>query len=148
MKNQPSGNDRESASESKKTSSEPGLAGQTLPKERRDLQVAINLTTPFLLAQAVGPGMLSRGYGRVLNISSQTGVIAPHGHAGYSSTKAGLIGLTKVLALEWGPHSVTVNAVSPTVVNSALGRRVFDGEEGTRFKSLLPTRRFAELEEI
>lgn len=52
----------ESASESKKASSEPGLAGQTLPKERRDLQVAINLTAPFLLAQAVGPGMLSPGF--------------------------------------------------------------------------------------
>ncbi|WP_418952326.1 SDR family NAD(P)-dependent oxidoreductase [Rahnella perminowiae] len=47
-----------------------------------------------------------------MNISSQTGgVIAPHGHVGYSSTKAGLIGLTKELALEWGSHSITVNAV-------------------------------------
>lgn len=119
-----------------------------VPKDRWDLQVAINLTAPFLLAQAVGPGMLSRRYGRVVNISSQAGVIALQGHAGYSSTKAGLIGLTKVLALEWGPHGVTANAVSPTVVNTALGRRVFDGEEGVRFKSLLPTRRFAEPEEI
>ncbi|MBC3632120.1 SDR family NAD(P)-dependent oxidoreductase [Klebsiella michiganensis] len=56
-----------------------------------------------------------------MNISSQTGgFIAPHGHVGYSATKADLIGLTKVLALEWRSHSITVNAVSPTVVNSVL----------------------------
>ncbi|EQA1583439.1 SDR family NAD(P)-dependent oxidoreductase [Enterobacter hormaechei] len=56
-----------------------------------------------------------------MNISSQTGgVTAPHGHVGYSATKVGLIGLTKVLALEWESHSITVNAVSPTAVNSVL----------------------------
>ncbi|PCM50217.1 hypothetical protein CP335_08435 [Pseudomonas fluorescens] len=68
--------------------------------------------------------------------------------AGYTSSKAALIGMTKALALEWGPKGVTVNAVSPTVVNTALGRRVFEGKRGEDFRAQLPTRRFAEPEEI
>ena len=70
------------------------------------------------------------------------------GHVGYTATKAGLIGMTKALALEWGPKGVTVNAVSPTVVNTELGRRVFAGQLGDDFKAKLPTRRFAEPEEV
>lgn len=117
-------------------------------EERWDLQMALNLKAPFLLAQAVGRGMLKRGYGRIVNVASQAGVIALQGHVGYTATKAGLIGMTKVLALEWAPSGVTINAVSPTVVNTELGRRVFEGKRGEDFKALLPTRRFAEPEEI
>lgn len=56
--------------------------------------------------------------------------------------------MTKVLAYELGFKGITVNAVSPTVVNTELGRRVFEGELGTQFEAKLPTRRFAEPEEI
>lgn len=117
-------------------------------EQRWDLQMDINLKAPFILAQAVGRGMLERGYGRIVNMASQAGVIALQGHVGYTATKAGLIGMTKALALEWGPKGVTVNAVSPTVVNTELGRRVFAGQLGDDFKAKLPTRRFAEPEEV
>ncbi|VVN56966.1 NAD-dependent glycerol dehydrogenase [Pseudomonas fluorescens] len=113
-----------------------------------DLQMALNLKAPFLLAQAVGRGMLHREYGRIVNVASQAGVVALQGHVAYTSSKAALIGMTKALALEWGPKGVTVNAVSPTVVNTALGRRVFEGKRGEDFRAQLPTRRFAEPEEI
>jgi NAD(P)-dependent dehydrogenase (short-subunit alcohol dehydrogenase family) len=121
---------------------------ESVPREHWDLQMDLNLKSPFLMSQAVGRRMLARGKGRIVNIASQAGVIALQGHVGYTATKAGLIGMTKVLAYEWGPRGVTVNAVSPTVVNTELGRRVFEGELGDAFKAKLPTRRFAEPEEI
>lgn len=119
-----------------------------VPVDRWDFQMDLNLKSPFLIAQAVGRKMIARGSGRIVNMASQAGVIALQGHVAYTATKAAIIGMTKALAFEWSPHGITVNAVSPTVVNTELGRRIFDGEVGAQFKAKLPTRRFAEPEEI
>ncbi|MBB3349268.1 GolD/DthD family dehydrogenase [Sphingomonas sp. BK069] len=119
-----------------------------VPVDCWDFQMDLNLKSPFLIAQAVGRKMIARGSGRIINMASQAGVIALQGHVAYTASKAAIIGMTKALAFEWSPHGVTVNAVSPTVVNTELGRRVFEGEAGVQFKAKLPTRRFAEPEEI
>ena len=113
-----------------------------------DLTMAVNLKAPFLVAQAVGRRMVAQGRGRIVNIASQAALVALHGHVAYAASKAAIIGMTKVMAYEWGPKGVTVNSVSPTVVNTELGRLAWAGDVGTAFRAKIPTGRFAEPDEI
>jgi NAD(P)-dependent dehydrogenase (short-subunit alcohol dehydrogenase family) len=113
-----------------------------------DTTMAVNLKAPFLLAQAAGKVMIARGSGRIVNIASQASVVGLERHVAYCTSKAALVGMTKVLAVEWGPRGVTVNAVSPTVVETELGRKAWAGEVGEAMKQKIPTRRFAQPEEI
>jgi D-threitol dehydrogenase (NAD+) len=75
-------------------------------------------------------------------------VVAIDGHAAYCASKAGLIGLTRVLALEWGRYGITANCVSPTVVLTELGAVAWGGEKGAALKKEIPTGRFAEPVEV
>ncbi len=77
---------------------------------------AVNVRGLFFACQSAGRVMTTQGYGRIVNMSSQAGLVGIRRHAAYSASKAAVIGLTKVLALEWAPHGVTVNAVAPTWV--------------------------------
>jgi D-threitol dehydrogenase (NAD+) len=108
----------------------------------------INLMGTFLMCREAGRHMLSAGRGRIVNLASQAASAGLEGHAAYSASKAGVVGLTRVLAVEWGGRGVTVNSVSPTVVLTDLGRRVWAGEKGEAFKKLIPTNRFAEPREV
>jgi NAD(P)-dependent dehydrogenase (short-subunit alcohol dehydrogenase family) len=87
-------------------------------EEEWDELMAVNLRGLFFACQAVGRHMVGRGYGRIVNLSSQAGRVGIPRHAAYSASKGGVELLTKVLALEWGPHGVTVNAVAPTFVRT------------------------------
>jgi len=78
----------------------------------------VNLKGLFFACQAAGRHMVPAGYGRIVNMSSQAGHVGIRRHAGYSASKGGVELLTKVLALEWGPHGVTVNSVAPTFVRT------------------------------
>ena len=113
-----------------------------------DAHIGLNLRAPFLMSRQVGRVMLRQGSGRIVNIASQAGIIALPHHVAYSAAKAALINMSKLLALEWGPSGITVNAISPTVVETELGRRVWEGEPGEAMKLRIPTRRFAQPEEI
>jgi NAD(P)-dependent dehydrogenase (short-subunit alcohol dehydrogenase family) len=79
-----------------------------------DEMMAVNLKGVFFASQAVGRHMVERGYGRIVNLSSQAGLVGIRRHAVYSASKGGVNLVTKVLALEWAPHGVTVNAIAPT----------------------------------
>jgi glycerol dehydrogenase len=108
----------------------------------------VNLRGPFLLSRAVGRIMIGQKSGRIINISSQAGVAALEEHLAYCASKAALNHMTKVLALEWGKHNITVNAIAPTVVLTEMGKEVWGGEKGEAMKKKIPLHRFATPEDI
>ncbi|MDQ3891056.1 MAG: SDR family oxidoreductase [Actinomycetota bacterium] len=87
-------------------------------EEEWDELMAVNLRGLFFASQAAGRHMVARGYGRIVNMSSQAGHVGIRRHAAYCASKGGVEQLTRVLALEWGPHGVTVNAVAPTFIRT------------------------------
>ena len=109
----------------------------------------VNLTAPFLLAQSVAGGMVERGWGRVINISSIMGQIGRATIPAYVSSKHGLIGLTRTLAVELGPHGVTVNAINPgyfaTEFNAPL---IADKEFDAMVKGRTPLGRWGDPAEL
>ena len=100
------------------------------------------------MAQAAGKVMIEQSYGRIVNLASQASVVALDRHVAYCASKAAVVGMTKVLAAEWAAHGVTVNAVSPTVVETELGRKAWAGEVGDRMRERIPTGRFAQPREV
>jgi NAD(P)-dependent dehydrogenase (short-subunit alcohol dehydrogenase family) len=120
-----------------------------LSVEAWDESMAVNLRAPFLLAQALAPRMIAQRWGKIINVSSQTGVIALDDHAAYASSKGGLNALTKSLMAEWARHNVQVNAICPTVVMTPMGRAVWGPEEKSGpMLAATPLRRFGETVEI
>ncbi|HEY0248247.1 MAG TPA: D-threitol dehydrogenase [Gryllotalpicola sp.] len=119
-----------------------------VPAARWQATLDVNLSASFYMAQAVGRLMVGAHYGRIVSLASQAAIIGLDQHAAYAASKAALVGLTKVLSKEWAPHGVTVNCVSPTVVETPLGKAAWAGEKGERAKAEIPVGRFAQPEEI
>ena len=114
-----------------------------------DATMAVNLRAPFLLAQALAPAMIAQRWGKIINISSQTGVIALDDHAAYAASKGGLNALTKSLCAEWARHNVQVNAICPTVVLTPMGIKVWSSPaKSGPMLAATPLRRFGEAVEI
>ncbi|WP_081095798.1 GolD/DthD family dehydrogenase, partial [Pseudomonas fluorescens] len=112
-----------------------------------DTTLDINLKASFFMAQACARHMIAQGSGRIVNLASQAAVIGLDRHVAYCASKAAIVGMTKVLAMEWAPQ-VNVNAISPTIVETALGKKAWAGEVGERAKLQIPAGRFAQPEEI
>ncbi|WP_204562997.1 3-hydroxybutyrate dehydrogenase [Neobacillus notoginsengisoli] len=95
---------------------------EEFPTEKFELLVKVMLTAPFIGIKSVFPMMKKQGFGRVINMASINGVIGFAGKAAYNSAKHGVIGLTKVAALEGAADGITVNALCPGYVDTPLVR--------------------------
>lgn len=113
-----------------------------------DTTMAINLKAAFFLSQAVARIMSQGAGGQIVNLASQASVIALDRHVAYCASKAAMVSMTEVLAIEWAASGITVNAISPTVVETALGKKAWAGEVGAAMKKKIPLGRFAQPEEI
>lgn len=112
-------------------------------------QMNVNAFGPFKLSQKVGNVMIKQGKGgKIVNVTSQAGFIAIDKHVGYTMSKAALIGMTKVLALEWAEFGINVNAVAPTVVRTFMGDKAWQGKVKDDMIQKIPAHRFAEVDEI
>ena len=121
---------------------------EDLTEANWDRTMAINLKAPYMLAQVIGRTMIARKSGKIVNIASQAGIVALEGHLAYCASKAAVISMTKVLALEWGKYGINVNAISPTVVLTELGKIAWGGEAGESLLKKIPIGRFAYPEEV
>jgi len=120
-----------------------------LSEQDWDTVIDTNLKGPFLCSRAIGPQMVARGWGRVINLGSILSVIAIPGRTPYASSKAGIIGLTKVLALEWAGSGVTCNAICPGPFATEMNRQLLnDPVAYQQFISQIPLGRWGELDEM
>jgi NAD(P)-dependent dehydrogenase (short-subunit alcohol dehydrogenase family) len=96
----------------------PGNPAEEVREEDFDLTLAVNLKGTFFASQAAGRVMIRQKSGHIINMSSQAGFAALPTESIYCMTKAGIAHLTKCLAVEWGRHNITVNAVAPTFIHT------------------------------
>jgi NAD(P)-dependent dehydrogenase (short-subunit alcohol dehydrogenase family) len=115
-----------------------------------DLIIDTNLKGAFVTLQSVGRHMIERGEGgRIINITSTFAAVGFYNRAAYAASKAGLLGLTRALAIEWAPHAINVNAVAPTAVHTQMNEALFqDPNWRAQVLSRIPMGRFAEPSDV
>lgn len=111
--------------------------------------IAINAVGVFRMCQAVANQMMKQGKGgKIVCVTSQADFIAIDKHVGYTMSKAALVGMIKVCALEWAEFGINVNGVAPTVVNTYMGDKAWQGQVKIDMINSIPAHRFAETDEI
>jgi 3-oxoacyl-[acyl-carrier protein] reductase len=113
-----------------------------------DAVIRTDLNAAFHTCRAALPSMVDRGSGSIVNIASRLGQIGVAETAAYSAAKAGLIGLTRALAREFGPRGIRVNAVAPGVTVTEMTTDLVDSEEGRRRLRDMPLGRFGRADEV
>jgi len=111
--------------------------------------LAVNLTGYLIAAQAFGPGMIEARRGSIIHIASIAGTNTQPRSGAYSASKAGVLQLSKQLAVEWGPHGVRSNAILPGLIRTPLSAAFYENKvfEEKR-KALIPTRRIGEADDV
>jgi len=118
-----------------------------MPEADWDLVIQTNLKSAFNCSKAAVRPMMKQRFGRIINITSVSGLAGQAGQTNYSASKAGMIGFTKALAKEVGPRGITVNAIAPGFVPTVL-TDVLNEEQKRAIISMTPMGRFAKPEEI
>lgn len=109
--------------------------------------IAVNLTGIFLCGKAAAARMAPRGFGRIINISSVAGMRGIPGRSAYGASKGGVNTLTQVMAVEFGPLGITVNAIAPGPINTPLTDRMHTDETRRAYTDAMPLRRYGTLAE-
>lgn len=114
-----------------------------------DRTMALNVRAPFQLAQAVAPGMIERGAGKIINVSSQAARVAFEQHSAYAASKAAMNAMTRGLMREWAQHGIQINAICPTIILTDMGKEVW-GEHAKSAPMIerTPAGRFGEQVEV
>ncbi|MBN2581387.1 MAG: glucose 1-dehydrogenase [Pirellulales bacterium] len=124
-------------------------AGADVTEEDWDLQFQVNVKGAFFMAQAVARSMRRRGQGRIVFMASQSGLVGIPGQPAYCATKGAVILLTRTLGVEWAQDGITVNAVAPTFVETALMRDRLQNEDyRQRIMRKLPGGRLATPDDV
>jgi len=111
--------------------------------------ISLNLSSAYWLGQAVGRLMVERRYGRMIFVSSVSGLLAHPHHAPYAAAKGGMNQMFRVMAREWAPYGVTVNAVAPGYIETDLTKDYLDkGDNRESLESLVPAERLGRPEEV
>ena len=110
--------------------------------------ITLNLSALFFMSQAVGRVMIAQKGGKIINMASQAALVALDNHVAYNSSKGGVVSMTQVLACEWAQYGIQVNAISPTVILTELGKKAWAGEVGEAMKKKIPAGRFGYPEEV
>lgn len=118
-----------------------------MPTARWQQTIDVDLTSVFVLCREVLPGMLARGDGRIINVASQLGIKGGHGLAHYAAAKAGVIALTKSLALEVSGNGVLVNAIAPGPIETPLVDGISEEWKAAK-RAELPLGRFGTVDEV
>lgn len=111
--------------------------------------VDLNVNAMFRICKAVGPHMIKRRQGKIINMSSMYGLVGEKNVAAYCASKGAIIQLTRALALEWAEHNINVNALAPGYIYTERTSRVFDNPElGETFTKRVPLGRIGQPEEL
>ena len=113
-----------------------------------DRILAVNLTGTFLVMQAAGAVMVEAGYGRIVSMASAAGERGGTGRTAYGASKGGVAAMTRVMALEWARHGVTVNTLAPGAIDTALVKRMHDAETRRAYLQAIPMGRYGAPEEV
>lgn len=117
------------------------------PSDWADM-LQVNLTAPLLITQGLTAEMRKKKWGRIVNIGSIFGLVTKEKRSAYSATKAGILGLTRTSAVEFGPDGVLVNAVCPGYVDTDLTRKNNSAEDIKKIEGTIPLQRMADVTEI
>lgn len=112
-----------------------------------DSVIDVNLRSLFYFTQAFGRSMSKSGWGRIINLTSIAGYTGAFGKANYAAAKAGVVGFTKSLAMEWGAKGITVNAIAPGAIKTDMLMRIPEKYRDV-IMSDIPARRFGETDEV
>jgi 3-oxoacyl-[acyl-carrier protein] reductase len=119
----------------------------SMTEEQFDLVINVNLKSVYLMTQAVLRHMMGARYGRIVNMASVSGMMGNPGQANYAASKAGVIGLTKTTAKEYGKRGITANAIAPGFIDTEM-TRVLPEKLKEGVKMIVPLQKFGQPEDV